>query len=154
MSLPLHPILSLVHLPKVPKKKSMSFHGCFEPYINNENIQKFIFMHNHGGRLYVTSTIGQTLYLLVKFPKGLNPSTSIASCTLPSLRPPTTREARKVRKSVAATQSATERILPAMLHKSAVLRPYLSLNTPIIGDAIACRKEKSEPRAPPSKTMS
>ena len=57
----------------------MSFPGCLGLDINNDNIQKLFFMHNHGGRLYVTSTTGQTLYALLKSPKGLNPSTAIAS---------------------------------------------------------------------------
>lgn len=62
---------------------------------------------------------------------------AVASCTFPSLKPPTTLLARKVRKSVAATHSATERMFPAMDHSNAVRRPYLSDNEPIIGEAIA-----------------
>lgn len=79
---------------------------------------------------------------------------AVASCTLPSLRPPTTLLARKVRKSVAATHSATERILPAIDHSNAVRRPYLSDREPMNGEAIACRNENNEPRAPPRRTMS
>ncbi len=79
---------------------------------------------------------------------------AVASCTLPSLRPPTILLARKVRKSVAATQSATEARLPAIDHNRAVRRPYLSERVPIIGDARAWRKEKRDPSAPPKSTMS
>lgn len=79
---------------------------------------------------------------------------AVASCTFPSLSPPTTLLARKVRKSVAATHKATEAIFPAMDHRRAVRRPYLSEREPINGDAIACRKEKSEPSAPPRRTTS
>lgn len=79
---------------------------------------------------------------------------AVASCTFPSLKPPTTRLARKVRKSVAATHSATDAILPAIDQSRAVLRPYLSESRPMIGEAIACRKENREPRAPPSSTIS
>ena len=79
---------------------------------------------------------------------------AVASCTLPSLSPPTMRLARKVRKSVAATHKATEAMLPAMDQSSAVRRPWRSLREPMIGDAMACRRENSEPRAPPRRTMS
>ena len=79
---------------------------------------------------------------------------AVASCTFPSLKPPTTLLARNVRKSVAATQSATEAMLPAMDHNNAVRRPYLSESAPMNGEAIACRKEKRLPRAPPRRTMS
>ena len=48
---------------------------------------------------------------------------AVASWTLPSDRPPTMREARKVRKSVAATQRATESMFPAMEARRAVRRP-------------------------------
>ena len=79
---------------------------------------------------------------------------AMASCTLPSLSPPTTRLARKVRKSVAATQSATLKMLPTMDHRRAVRLPYLSESVPIKGDATAWHSEKSDPSAPPSRTMS
>ena len=79
---------------------------------------------------------------------------AVASCTFPSLSPPTTRLAKNVRKSVAATHSATDAMLPAMLHRRAVRRPYLSERRPINGEARAWRKEKREPRAPPRRTMS
>ena len=62
---------------------------------------------------------------------------AVANCTFPSLRPPTTLLARKVRKSVAATHKATEAMFPAIDHNSAVRRPCLSDNEPINGDAIA-----------------
>lgn len=79
---------------------------------------------------------------------------AVAIWTFPSLRPPTTLLAKNVRKSVAATHNATEAMLPAMDHSSAVLRPYLSDRVPMIGDAIAWSKENKEPRAPPRRTMS
>ena len=79
---------------------------------------------------------------------------AVASCTLPSLSPPTTLLSRKVRKSVAAHHNATLAMLPAMLQCRAVLRPYLSEAGPMTGDAIAWRKEKREPSAPPRRTMS
>ncbi len=79
---------------------------------------------------------------------------AVASWTFPSLRPPTTRLARKVRKSVAATHNATEAMLPAIDHRRAVLRPYLSERVPMIGDAMAWRKENREPSAPPRRTIS
>ncbi|PRQ34070.1 hypothetical protein RchiOBHm_Chr5g0064771 [Rosa chinensis] len=59
----------------------MSFPGCFGPGINNVNIMFSFFMHNIGGKLYVTSITGQQLYLELKMEKGLKPS--VAS---PSLR--------------------------------------------------------------------
>ena len=62
---------------------------------------------------------------------------AVASCTFPSLSPPTTRLARKVRKSVAATQRATDAMLPAIEHRRAVRRPYWSERAPIIGEAMA-----------------
>ena len=79
---------------------------------------------------------------------------AIAIWTLPSLSPPTMRLARNVLKSVATTQSATLRMLPAIDHRSAVRLPYLSDKVPITGDATAWHIEKSEPSAPPSRTMS
>jgi len=79
---------------------------------------------------------------------------AVASCTLPSLSPPTTRLSRKVRKSTATHQSATLAIFPHMLQSRAVLRPYLSEAIPIIGLAMACSRENKEPSAPPSNTMS
>ena len=60
----------------------MSFLGCLGPGINTDNKHKLLFIHNHRGRLYVTSTIGHTLWVLIKLPKWLNPSTTIASRTL------------------------------------------------------------------------
>ncbi len=65
---------------------------------------------------------------------------AVASCTLPSESPPTMREARKVRKSTATTQSRTERMFPTMLASRAVRRPYLSERRPMIGDAMAWRR--------------
>lgn len=50
------------------------------------------------------------------------------------------RERRKVRKSEARSQRRTERILPLMLVRRAVRRPYLSERVPIIGDAAAWRR--------------
>ena len=69
MSLPLHPMLPLVHLPKVPKKHLCHFPSFLGPNVNNVNIQQFFFVHIHEGRLYVTSTNGQTLYALSSFQK-------------------------------------------------------------------------------------
>ena len=88
------------------------------------------------------------------FSSLMSAAMAVASCTFPSLNPPTTLLARNVRKSVAATHSATELILPAIDHNSAVRRPYLSDNAPMNGEAIAWRKEKRLPRAPPRRTMS
>lgn len=79
---------------------------------------------------------------------------AVASWTFPSLKPPTTLLARNVRKSVAATHNATDAIFPAIDHNNAVRRPYRSERVPMKGEAIAWRKEKRLPRAPPSKTMS
>lgn len=79
---------------------------------------------------------------------------AVANCTLPSLRPPTTRLARKVLKSVAAHQRATLAIFPAILDRRAVRLPYLSEARPINGEATACRNEKRDPRAPPKRTTS
>lgn len=62
---------------------------------------------------------------------------AVASCTFPSLRPPTILLAKKVRKSVAATHRATEARLPAIDHSNALRRPYLSERVPMIGDAMA-----------------
>lgn len=79
---------------------------------------------------------------------------AVANWIFPSLRPPTIRLHKNVRKSVAAHQRATLAMLPAMLHKSAVRRPYLSEARPMMGEANAWRREKREPRAPPRRTMS
>ena len=83
----------------------------------------------------------QTPTRAIAAPRCLSSLTSaaiaMASCTFPSLNPPTTLLARNVRKSVAATHRATEAMLPAIDHKSAVLRPYLSEKLPITGEAIA-----------------
>ena len=91
-------------------------------------------------------------------PRSLSSLTSvaiaIASCTFPSLSPPTIRLAKKVRKSVAATHNATDRILPNIDQSNAVRRPCLSDSRPMTGEAIAWRKEKREPKAPPRRTMS
>ncbi len=62
---------------------------------------------------------------------------AVANCTFPSLKPPTTRLAKKVRKSIAATHRATDAMLPAIDQSKAVLRPYLSERVPMIGEAIA-----------------
>jgi hypothetical protein len=79
---------------------------------------------------------------------------AVASWIFPSLRPPTMRLHKKVRKSVATHHRATLAMLPAMLHKRAVRRPYLSEARPMTGEAMAWRKEKREPSAPPRRTMS
>lgn len=79
---------------------------------------------------------------------------AIASCTLPSLNPPTTLDAKNVLKSVAATHNATDSTFPAIDQRSAVRRPYLSESVPMMGLAIAWRKENKEPRAPPRSTIS
>ena len=57
------------------------------------------------------------------FSSDISVAIAMASWTLPSERPPTTRERRKVRKSVATTQRSTESMLPAMLKRRAVRRP-------------------------------
>jgi len=64
------------------EKNIYAFPGCLGLDINNDNIKKFIFLHSHGIGLYVNNTIGQTLYAQLMFPKGVNPSTAIASRTL------------------------------------------------------------------------
>jgi hypothetical protein len=106
----------------------------------------------------VKAMLKQTPTSAIVAPRSFSSLTSvaiaIASCTFPSLSPPTTRLARKVRKSVAATHSATDRILPHIDQSRAVRRPYLSESRPMIGEAIAWRKEKREPKAPPRRTMS
>lgn len=45
-------------------------------------------------------------------------------------------------------------MLPDMLQRRAVLRPYLSDREPIMGEAKAWRRENRLPRAPPRRTMS
>jgi hypothetical protein len=65
---------------------------------------------------------------------------AIASWTFPSDSPPTTRERRNVRKSVAQTQRRTLRMLPTMLVRRAVRRPYLSERLPMMGEARAWRR--------------
>ena len=90
----------------------------------------------------------------LSFSSLISVAMAVANWTFPSLKPPTILLSRKVRKSVAAHHSATLAILPAMLHSSAVRRPYVSDARPMIGDAMACRREKREPRAPPRSTMS
>jgi hypothetical protein len=73
------------------------------------------------------------------FSSDISVAIAIASWTLPSDNPPTMRERRNVRKSVAQTQRRTERILPDMLKRRAVRLPYLSDKVPITGEAAACR---------------
>lgn len=65
---------------------------------------------------------------------------AIANWTFPSDSPPTTLERRKVRKSVAQTQRSTLRMLPPMLKRRAVRRPYLSERVPMMGEAKAWRR--------------
>jgi hypothetical protein len=79
---------------------------------------------------------------------------AVAIWTFPSDKPPTILLARKVLKSVANSQSKTLAIFPHIDIKSALRRPYLSDNIPIIGEAMACNAEKREPIAPPKRTMS
>ena len=79
---------------------------------------------------------------------------AVASWTLPSLRPPTILLRRNVLKLTDTVQSATLMMLPHMLQSSAVLRPCLSEALPMMGLAMAWRREKREPRAPPRRTMS
>lgn len=74
------------------------------------------------------------------FSSEMSVAIAMASWTFPSERPPTTRERRKVLKSVAQTQRRTLSILPVMLQRRAVRRPYLSDRAPIMGDAKACRR--------------
>jgi hypothetical protein len=59
-----------------------------------------------------------------------------------------------VRKSVAATHSATLSMFPIIEASRAVRRPCLSERRPMNGAAIAWRRENREPRAPPRRTMS
>jgi hypothetical protein len=73
------------------------------------------------------------------FSSEISVAIAMASCTFPSESPPTILERRKVRKSVAQTQSRTERMFPAILQRRAVRRPYLSERVPITGEANACR---------------
>ena len=56
------------------KYTSMSLPGCLGPEISRDNIMNLRFMHNQGGRLYVTRTTGQQLYLLLCRLCGLIPS--------------------------------------------------------------------------------
>ncbi|KAL5837265.1 hypothetical protein ACOSQ3_014434 [Xanthoceras sorbifolium] len=56
------------------KYTSISFLGYFSPRINSVNIKLSFDIHFHGGRLYVTRTTGQQLYIELRFLKGLNPS--------------------------------------------------------------------------------
>lgn len=56
------------------KKISMSLPDCLGLGIGNVNIIFFFFMHNHRGKIYVTSITSQQLYLLLKLEKGLKPS--------------------------------------------------------------------------------
>lgn len=79
---------------------------------------------------------------------------AVASCTFPSLRPPTILLIKNVRKSTAAHHSATLAIFPHILQSNAVRRPYLSEARPINGLATACSRENRDPRAPPRSTMS
>jgi hypothetical protein len=45
-------------------------------------------------------------------------------------------------------------VFPTMEQSSAVRRPYLSDSRPIKGAAMACKREKSDPSAPPRSTIS
>jgi len=47
---------------------SMSFPGCFGPEINMDNIMNFLFMHNHGGKLYIIITTDHVLCELLCIP--------------------------------------------------------------------------------------
>ena len=88
------------------------------------------------------------------FSSLISAAMAVANWTFPSLNPATILLARKVRKSVAATQSATDAMFPAIDHNNAVLRPYLSDRAPMKGEAMAWSKEKRLPSAPPRRTMS
>ena len=77
MSLPLHPMLPFVHLPKAPKKHLCHFLADWDMILTMKTHKSSFSCITMGGRLYVTSTTGQTLYALLKFPKGINPSTTI-----------------------------------------------------------------------------
>lgn len=55
-------------------KTQLGLPCCLGPGISKDNIRFSIFIHNHGGRLYVTSVMGQQLYVDLGLVKGLNPS--------------------------------------------------------------------------------
>ena len=56
---------------------SMSLADCLGPRIKKVSITFSFDMHNQGGRLYVTSMIGQQLDLLLRLENGLKPSVAI-----------------------------------------------------------------------------
>jgi hypothetical protein len=94
------------------------------------------------------------MVLPLSFSLLISVAIAVAIWTFPSDNPPTILLARKVRKSVASSQSSTEAMFPHMEIRSALRRPYLSERMPMMGEAMAWRAENMEPRAPPRRTMS
>jgi hypothetical protein len=55
------------------KYTSISFPGCFGPWINNGIIRYVLYMHSHGGILYIQRVTSQVLCLLLTILKGFIP---------------------------------------------------------------------------------
>ena len=53
---------------------SISFPGCFGPWISSDIKMYFRFIHSQGGRLYIHRFTGQVLCRLLMLPKGFIPS--------------------------------------------------------------------------------
>lgn len=75
----------------------------------------------------VKATLKQAPMMVMVEPREASSEMSlamaVASWTLPSDRPPTTRLATKVRKSTATTHSSTDTVLPHMEASRAARRP-------------------------------
>jgi hypothetical protein len=56
---------------------SISFRGCFGPWISTGIMMNFRFMQSHGGRLYIHRVTGLVLWLPLISPKGFMPSVSV-----------------------------------------------------------------------------
>ena len=61
---------------------SMSFPGCFGPWIIIDIIMYFFFIHNQGVRLYMHRSTGHVLWLVLISPKGFIPSVHSPSLIL------------------------------------------------------------------------
>src|SRR6266508_1643199 len=63
------------------RNTSISFPGCFGPWISIDSIRYFYFIHSHEGMLRMDRTTGQVLCELLMSPNGFIPSVLNANLT-------------------------------------------------------------------------
>lgn len=73
----------------------------------------------------------------------------MASCTFPSLNPPTTRDSKYQLKRVLTSQITALSMFPNIDHNRTFLRPWRSEREPMDGDTKNCSVENMEPISPP-----